>query len=100
MSLLTKTPPAPRIFTRGYYHRLSDLEEHSGWYQGMCEVAVRLGARYSFSSGGVRVLDAGGGTGRLLGQVGRLAGAGGMCGGIELGPGGVEVIRRGEACPV
>src|SRR2546422_6280252 len=100
MSLLTKTPPAPRIFTREYYHRLNDLEEHSGWYQGMCEVAVRLVARYSSSSGRMRVLDAGGGTGLLLTQFGRFAGPDGMLVGLDLAPQALEFCRRRDSLPV
>src|SRR2546425_1470132 len=97
MSLLTKTPPAPRIFTREYYHRLSDLEEQSGWYQGMCEVAVRLVARYSTSSGRMRVLDAGCGTGLLLSQFGRFAGPDGMLVGLDLAPEALEFCRRRDS---
>src|SRR2546427_3707480 len=97
MSLLTKTPPAPRIFPREYYHRLNDLEEHSGWYQGMCEVAVRLVARYFSSSGRMRVLDAGGGTGLLLSQFGRFSGPDGMLGGLDLAPQALEVCPRPDS---
>ena len=97
MSLLTKTPAAPRIFTQEYYHRLNDLEEHSGWYQGMCEVAVRLVARHSSSSGRMRVLDAGCGTGLLLTQFGRFAGPDGTLVGLDLAPEALEFCRRRDS---
>ena len=61
--------PAPKILTRPYYERLSELEDKHPWTQAMRRMGLELAARYA---GPVpnRVLDAGCGTGRFLHECG------------------------------
>jgi SAM-dependent methyltransferase len=64
----------PRIFEAAYYERLAAAEERHGWSRGMRRamrslLLPRLPARRP-----LRVLDAGCGTGLLLGELRQLAG--------------------------
>ena len=64
---------APQIFTGEYYQRLRDLEERHWWSIGMRAIAAGLLVRHLRDATGVRILDAGCGTGGTLTWLSRLA---------------------------
>jgi SAM-dependent methyltransferase len=82
----------PRIFEAAYYERLAAAEERHGWSRGMRRamrslLLPRLPARRP-----LRVLDAGCGTGLLLGELRQLAGAEPV--GVDLALGALGFCRR------
>lgn len=64
---------APQIFTGEYYQRLHDLEERHWWSIGMRAIAAGLLSDRMRDSRGLRILDAGCGTGGTLTWLSRLA---------------------------
>ena len=60
---------APKILTRPYYERLSELEVKHPWTQAMRRMGLELAAHYA-GPVPTRVLDAGCGTGRFLHECG------------------------------
>lgn len=64
---------APQIFTGEYYQRLYELEERHWWSIGMRAIAAGMLTTRVRNSRGLRILDAGCGTGATLGWLSRLA---------------------------
>ena len=60
---------APKILTRPYYERLSELEDKHPWTKAMRRMGLELAARYA-GTVPARILDAGCGTGRFLHECG------------------------------
>ncbi len=73
---------APRIFEPDYYLRLCEIEEH-GWSAGMRDAMWALLGRRIEPGRGLRMLDAGCGTGSLLAAM-QQAGIGSEPAGIDL----------------
>ena len=84
---------APQIFTGEYYQRLRDLEERHWWSIGMRAIAAGLLLHRVRDAKGVRILDAGCGTGGTLTWLSRLAPSAAVVG-IDYSPLALAFCRR------
>lgn len=84
---------APQIFTGEYYERLHDLEERHWWSIGMRAIAAGLLLHRVRGAAGVRILDAGCGTGGALAWLSRLAPSAAVVG-IDYSPFALDYCRR------
>lgn len=84
--------PAPRIFEAAYYDRLAAVEERHWWSRGMRLAQRALLRPYLPARRPLRVLDAGCGSGRLLGELARLAGSEPI--GVDLSLDALAISRR------
>lgn len=83
---------APHIFSPAYYERLREIEDQHWWSVGMREIAGAI-VRPFLPRGPLEILDAGCGTGAMLGWLRGLSG-GRPVHGIDLSADAVEHCRR------
>lgn len=68
-SFMTEQHEVPQIFEQDYYQRLHDIEEQHGWAQGLRDAMDALLRPKIKGNKPLRVLDAGCGTGYLMGYL-------------------------------
>lgn len=88
--------PGPRVLTPEYYRRLYTLEQEHGWFRGMRALAGALLDPLAPRRTSWDILDAGCGTGSMLGWLRRFPAA--RVVGVDLSPDALRFCRqRGEA---
>lgn len=88
----------PEIYSHEYYRRIADLEDTHWWHVGMREIAGRLIKSLDGEGNGMRVLDAGCGTGGAMAWVREVLGASPVIG-VDISRHALEFCRGRQVGP-